>query len=223
MLAVGATLVSIKPQIAIAFAAAVVASLALRKDVRGMALATASVTLVTLAADLIHPFPVVAFLGAGGERAAYDLSTTGALARDLGDGVVLTGALILTSGASVAAALGSSARRHGCAIALCALLGMSLVVAPYAHTYDQLLALPAAFAAVALARGSRAEPVVAGVAIVLWLVLPWVLFLWWPLLGEWSRFHQGGPLGAVPIVSLAGLALVAWVSRAAAARGGARA
>ena len=59
-----------------------------------------------------------------------------------------------------------------------------------------LLVLPALFVALALTARSRAEAPVLGLTALGILVLPWLLFCWWPLLGQGDRLYQGGIAGA---------------------------
>lgn len=206
-LAAGVALASFKPQIAIAFGSAVLVRVVARKDRRALVTIAAALLLVTLPAGLVYPYPVAALWSAPEERLALDLSTIGAFARDVGGGMELVLAIVLVSViAAVAASFASPPDRRP-AVAFATLLALSLVVAPYAHDYDLLLALPAAFAALAAAERSRHELLLLGPIAVFVVVVPWVLFLWWPLQGQGDRVYQGGPLGALPVLALLTLAV----------------
>lgn len=210
-LALGVVLVSLKPHIAIAFGLAALLYVVVRRDRRTFAVAGLALAAVTIPPALLFPFAALG--GAAEERLALDLSTIGALARDLGDGPALVAAIVLVAlGATVAALRASSADRRD-AVLFGAGMALSLALSPYVHDYDQLLVLPAAYAALRLAQGSRAELAVMALVALLVAVLPWVLFFWWPLLDQGDRRFQAGALGALPILVLAGLAAAAWMAQ----------
>lgn len=206
MLALGVAIVSLKPQLALFFGLAVLAYVLARRERTAFAVAGLALAATTLPAALVHPFPLSALGEASTERVVLDLSTTAAFARDLGGGAPLTIALwLLALGAAVVAMRAPRLGLRG-AVPFALVLGLSLVVLPYVHHYDQLLILPVAFTAIAVASGTRRElPIAAAVALILGIV-PWVLFLWWPLQGQEERIFRAGPLGALPLLALLVLA-----------------
>lgn len=212
-LGLGVALISVKPHIAIAFALGVLGYLVWKRKWRSLAVATATLLCVTLPAELRDPFPLAQLTASGGDRLALDLSTIGTAARDLGGGVLLTAVIASIAVAAALAAVWSTAPPVRGAVALAALLVLSLVVAPYAHDYDQLLVLPAFFAAITVARGARAELAVSGLVALGIALLPWVLFSWWPLLGQGDRRYQGGPLGILPVLVALVLLIAVLVAR----------
>lgn len=206
MLALGVTIVSLKPQLALFFGLGVLAYVLLRRDRTAFAVAGLTLTAVTLPAALAHPFPFAALSEAPAERLVLDLSTTAALARDLGGGTPLTVALWAVAFAAAVVAMRAPRRGLRGAVPFALVLGLSLVVLPYVHHYDQLLILPVAFTAIAVSAGTRRElPIAATVALLL-AVISWALFLWWPLQGEEDRRLLWGPLGALPLLALLVLA-----------------
>jgi hypothetical protein len=207
--ALGAALLTLKPQLVVIFALGAIASVVWRRDWRRLAAMALGTVLATLPFELATPFPVGTLLASGGERLAVDLSTLPALARDLGGDVPLVIALALVTAALCAVAFvrAPSVLRPRVAFAV-ALIG-SLALVPYAHDYDMLFALPAVFVALALAAGSRAGSAVALLGTIALVFVPWLLFYWWPLAGEPSRRFLGGPLGAVPVVFALALAAAA--------------
>lgn len=209
VLAVGAVLLSLKPQLVIPFALGLLVWLAMHRRWRGLATAAAAVVAVTLPAELLNPFPFAVVAGAATDRLRADLSTTAALARDLGGGLVL--AVLLTATAIVACAIAVRRSRRAMRphVLFAAALLLSLVLIPYSHDYDLLLCLPAGAAALAIGAGARRAPVSLLVAIAVF-VIPWLLFYWWPLLGQGDRKYLGGPLGGVPLIFSYLLAFVAW-------------
>jgi hypothetical protein len=215
MLAAGVVLLSLKPQLVIPFGIGLLVWLAIHRRWRAIAIGAVAVSAVTLPAELVDPFPFADLVGAAGDRLGADLSTTAALARDLGGGVWL--AVVLTASAAIACAIAvrrstSEARPK---VLFAASLLLSLVLLPYSHDYDLLLCLPAGAAALAIGAGARRASITVLVAIAIFLV-PWLLFYSWPLLGQGDRKYLGGPLGAVPLIFTYVLALVVWLSRGAA-------
>ena len=210
--AAGALLISIKPHIAIAFGVAVLLVLLRRRDARTLAITALALLAVTGAAELRDPFPFAQLSGATTERLALDLSSTGALARDLGGGIGLTAALALASLIAAAMAVRRAPADHRGAMAFGASLLLSLVIAPYVHDYDQLLVLPAAFVALAIAGRSRHRPLIRLMAGGLIAVVPWVLFFWWSLLDQDDRVFKAGALGALPVLMAFGVALASWLA-----------
>lgn len=206
MLALGVAIVSLKPQLVLIFGLSALAYVLLRRDRQAFAVAGLTLAAVMVPAALLHPFPFSALAEAPAERIVLDLSTTGALARDLGGGTPLTVVLwVIALGAAVAAMRAPRRGLRG-AVPFALVLGLSLVVLPYVHHYDQLLILPVTFTALAVSMGTRRElGIVAGVAMVV-AAVPWVLFLWWPLQGQEDRIFQAGPLGALPLLALLVLA-----------------
>lgn len=205
-LALGVAIVSLKPQLALIFGLAALAYVLLRRDRTAFAVGGLALAAVTVPAALADPFPFAALAEASAQRVALDLSTTGALARDLGGGTPLTIVLwVVALGAAVVAMRAPRVGLRG-AVPFALVLGLSLVVLPYVHHYDQLLILPVAFTAIAVATGTRRELPIAAAVAVLVAVLPWILFLWWPLQGQEERVFQAGPLGALPLVALLVLA-----------------
>jgi hypothetical protein len=213
LLGLGVALVSVKPHIAIAFGLGVLGYLLLKKDWRGLVVAAVALLCVTLPAEIRDPFPLALLTSAGGERLALDLSTVGAVARDLGGGAPLTALLLSVAVAAALVAVWSARPASRGAVALAALLVLSVVVAPYAHDYDQLLGVAALFAAIAVASGSRAELVTSGLAATVIAVLPWLLFFWWTLLGQGDRGFRAGPLGILPVLVAVVLAVATWSAR----------
>ena len=213
LLGLGVALVSVKPHVAIALGVGVLGYLLLKKDWRALGVAAVALLCVTLPAELRDPFPLAQLTSAGGDRLALDLSTIGAAARDLGGGEGLTALIASVAVAAAIAAVWAAGPPSRGAVALAAVLLLSLVVAPYAHDYDQLLVLPALFAAIAIAGGSRAELAISGLAGAGIALLPWLLFYWWPLLGEGDRRFQGGPLGMLPVLVAIVLAVATWSAR----------
>lgn len=213
LLGLGVALVSVKPHIAIAFGLGALGYLLLKRDWRSLAVATVTLLCVTLPAELRDPFPLAQLTASGGDRLASDLSTICAVARDLGGGAPLAALIASVAVAAALAAVRSARPPSRGAVALAALLVLSLVVAPYAHDYDELLVVPALFAAIAVASGSRAEPAISGLAAAGIALLPWLLFYWWPLLGQGDRHFQGGPLGILPVLVALVLAVATWFTR----------
>lgn len=205
-LAVGIAIVSLKPQLAVLFGLAALGYVLLRRDREAFAVGGLTLAAATVPAALLHPFPFAALLEAPAERVVLDLSTSGALARDLGGGTPLTVLLwVVALGAAVVAMRAPRVGLRG-AVPFVLVLGLSLVVLPYVHHYDQLLIVPVAFTAIAVATDTRRELPVAALVAVLVAVVPWVLFLWWPLQGQEDRIFQAGPLGALPILAMLVLA-----------------
>jgi alpha-1,2-mannosyltransferase len=215
-LAAGVAVASVKPQLAIAFGLAVFGVVAVKRDWRALGAVVVALVAVTVPAELRTPLPFAQLLGTGNEWLNLDLSTVWALARDLGGGTVLSILLTLLALASTALAASIGAAGSRSTLVLGGLLALSLILTPYAHDYDMLLVLPAVFSTVAVARDGRAGFVGLGLAVAFIGVLPWLLFLWWPLLGEGSRTYQGGPLGALPILVAVTLPIAAWIGRRAA-------
>ena len=215
MIAAGVAIMTIKPHLAIAGAIATIALLVWRRDRRGFASAALSLIVVTILAELRDPYPLARISGAAGTWLGFDVTTVGALARDLGGGLPLTIALLLLASALATFAVARADRPVRWATAYAAVLAMSLVLAPYAHDYDMLLVLPALVVVAGIARGSLREPVALAVTAILIVVVPWMLFLWWPLLGQTDRPAWGGPLGSLPLIAVGALA-VAIATRAAA-------
>ncbi len=207
LLAIGVALVSLKPHIALAFAAGLALYLGVCRERRLLGVTAATLVAVTLPAEIVDPFPLAALTAATAERVGLDQSDLAALARDLGGGAALVAAIatVALAAALIAIRLAPSARRGD--VAFGALLSLSLVVAPYAHDYDQLLTVPASFVGLTLVRGRRGELPFAALFGVLIAAIPWVLFFWWPLLGQPDRIYQAGAIGALQILSLAGLAV----------------
>lgn len=212
LLALGAVLVSIKPHIALAFAVGVATFLATRREWRILAWTAAALAAVVLPAELLHPFPLTAFTAAIDERRSFDLSDLAALSRDLGAGTALIVPLAALSFVAAGAAIRLAPAGHRAATAFAAALALSLVVAPYAHDYDMLLAAPASFVGLALARGARHEAALVALFGLLIGVVPTALFFWWALLDQGDRALQAGAIGALPILSLAALALACSLS-----------
>ena len=206
MLALGVAIVSLKPQLALIFGLAALAYVVLRRDRAAFAVAGLTLAAVTVPAGVLHPFPFSALAEAPAERIVLDLATTAALARDLGGGTPLTIALWLVALGAAVVAMRAPRRGLRGAVPFALVLGLSLVVLPYVHHYDQLLILPTAFTALAVSRGTRRELPIAAAMAVLVAVVPWVLFLWWPLQGQEERIFQAGPLGALPVLALLVLA-----------------
>jgi hypothetical protein len=207
MLALGVAIVSLKPQLAVIFGLAALAYIVLRRDREAFAVAGLTLAAVTVPAAVLHPFPFSALAEAPAERIVLDLSTTGALARDLGGGTPLTVVLWIVAFGAAVVAMRAPRRGLRGAVPFALVLGLSLVVLPYVHHYDQLLILSGAFTAHAVPIGTRRElPIAAAVAVVV-AVVPWILFLWWPLQGQEERIFQAGPLGALPLLALVVLAI----------------
>lgn len=220
MLGIGVALVSLKPHIAIAFGLGVLGYLLVKRDWRSLATATIALLVATIPAELRDPFPLGQLTASGDDRLALDLSTVGAVARDLGDGAAAAAVIASIAIATAVAAVWWTDPRMRRAVAIGALLSLSLVVAPYAHDYDELLIVPTLFAAMSVARGSRVELAISGLAAAAVAIVPWVLFYWWPLLGEGDRRFQGGPLGILPVLAVLMLGLASWsVRRASSAPG----
>lgn len=216
LLAAGVALVSLKPHIAIAFALGALAYMAWR-DRRALAVSAGTLAVVTVPAEIAQPFPLDVVVRASAQRAGLDVSTTGALARDLGGGPALAFAIGLAAVVAAVIALRAAPAAARGAVGFASLGALSLVPVPYAHDYDLLLVLPALFTSLVLARGSRAELAVAGLFGLVLGPVTWLLFFWWPLLGEGGRVYQGGPLGALPLISLVVLAVAALRARRRAA------
>jgi len=221
-LVAGAVLLSFKPQVAALFGVGVIATLVARRDWRGIALTLVALVAALAPAELIDPFPFSDVAAATGERLAADLSTLPALARDMGGGVLLTLLLALGLIAACAAAVRITRGERRANAAFASLLLGSLAVSPYVHDYDLLLCVPAAFAAVGFGMRTRHElPIALGAAGIL-IVVPWLLFYWWPLAGQGDRIYLGGALGGVPVVFALMLAAAATWARgreSASARG----
>ncbi len=211
--AAGAVLVSIKPQIALAFVLAAVAYVIAHRDIRALAAAVGAVAAATIPAWSVHPFPIASLFGSTDQRLGLDLSTTAALARDLGGGVALTLSIAALSLGAAAYALRAARPAARAVVAFGSLTALSLVVAPYVHDYDELLALTAALAAAAIAAGTKIELRVVPLVAILVAAVPWLLFFWWPLLGQGDRPFQGGALGALPPLELIFLAAVVRLRR----------
>lgn len=206
LLALGVAILSLKPQLAVVFGLAALGYVLLRRDREAFAVASLTLAAVTVPAALLHPFPFAALTEAPAERVVLDLSTTGALARDLGGGTPLTVVLwVVALGAAVVAMRAPRVGLRG-AVPFALVLGLSLVILPYVHHYDQLLILPVAFTSLAVATATRRELPIAAAVAVLVAALPWILFLWWPLQGQEERIYQAGPLGALPLFALLVLA-----------------
>ncbi|HVR88232.1 MAG TPA: glycosyltransferase 87 family protein [Candidatus Limnocylindria bacterium] len=199
-LGLGVAIASVKPHLAIAFAIATVGVLVSRRDGRGLAVTLLALAAVTIPAELRDPFPIARIGGAADQWLAFDLSTVGALARDLGGGVPLTVAIVLLGVGAAGLALRIAPGRSRWTVSYGALLTLSLVLTPYAHDYDMLLVLPAVFAAAGVAQRARTEHVVVALEALLVAVVPWLLYLWWPLLGQSERINSAGPLGALPVI-----------------------
>ena len=212
MLAAGVVLLSLKPQLVIPFGLGLLVWLAVERRWRAIAISVLALVAVTVPTELLHPFPFAEIVGAAGDRLRADLSTTGAVARDVGGGVWLAAALMLTAAVACAMAVRWSTPAARPRILFAASLLLSIVLLPYSHDYDLLLCLPAGAAALAIGSRSRRTGISGLAAIAIFLV-PWLLFYWWPLLGQGDRKYLGGPLGAAPVIFTYILALVAWLSR----------
>jgi hypothetical protein len=211
MLAAGVVLLSLKPQLVIPFGIGLLVWLAIHRRWRAIAISAVALSAITLPAELVDPFPFSDLVGAASDRLGADLSTTAALARDLGGGVLLT--LVLAASAAVACAMAvwrsTPAARPN--VLFAASLLLSLVLIPYSHDYDLLLCLPAGAAALSIGVGARRASITVFLALAIFLV-PWLLFYAWPLLGQGDRKYLGGPLGAAPLIFTYVLAVVAWLS-----------
>ncbi len=210
--AAGVVLLSLKPQLVIPFGIGLLVWLAIHRRWRAIAIAAVAVIAVMLPPELLNPFPFADIVSAAGDRIRADLSTTAALARDLGDGVLLAAALTATAAIACAIAVRWSRPEARPRVLFAASLLLSLVLLPYSHDYDLLLCLPAGAAALAIGAGARRASITVLVSIAIFLV-PWLLFYAWPLLGQGDRRYLGGPLGGVPLIFTYLLALVAWSSR----------
>ena len=210
--AAGCVLLSLKPQLVIALGIGLLVWLVAHRRWREIAVAAVAVIAVTLPAELATPFPMADVLSAAVDRIRADLSTTAALARDLGGGVLLTVTLIASAAVACVIAVRRSTPEARPKVLFASSLLLSLALLPYSHDYDLLLCLPAGAAALAIgAAGARRAQITVLVAIVIFLV-PWLLFYAWPLLGQGDRRYLGGPLGAAPLIFAYVLALVAWSS-----------
>lgn len=220
-LAIGAALITLKPQLLIPMGVAALVIAVARRDMRALLALAAAAVFATLPFELLTPFPMGALVGSSGERLAADLSTIPALARDLGGGTPLALALAALTVSACVAAFAAGGPRHRRLVAGASLFVLSLALAPYAHDYDMLVAVPAMFAVVALGsgRGSRrASMLLATIGLG---VVPWLLFYWWPIVGDADRRFLGGPLGGVPIAFAATLLLAAIAARRSAELGAA--
>jgi hypothetical protein len=213
VLAAGVALVSIKPQVVAIFGIGVLAYLVGRRDWRAIGAAVAGLAAVTLPAELTSPFPLEQITAATNERLALDLSTVGALSRDLGGGIALAVALTIIGLTTCAAAVRLAPRGQGPAIAFGALLAAAAVLSPYLHDYDMLTLLPAAFAIMAITAMPRVELVLLLLGALLVAAAPWMLFFWFALRDEGERMYQGGPLGALPLLVAAALPAALWLAR----------
>jgi hypothetical protein len=215
LVAGGAALLTLKPQLVLPLAIFAVGYALARRDLRQLGVMAVAAAAVTVPFEIASPFPFDAVFASTGERLGVDLSTIAALARDLGDGTALAIALTALTVAACALAVWSAVREQRPIVLGASLFVLSLAVSPYVHDYDLLLGVPAAFALVAVGtirRTGLVTPLGAALSLV---VAPWLLFYWWPLAGEGARRFQGGPLGAVPIVLGAALVLAAYAGRRA--------
>jgi glycosyl transferase family 87 len=214
-LAAGVALVSLKPQLVAVFGLGVLGYLVVRRDWRSVGAMAVGLAAVTLPAELASPFPFAQVLAATNERLALDLSTVGALSRDLGGGPALVIALtILGLAACIVAARGAPAAGRA-TILFAALLTANAVTSPYLHDYDMFTLLPAAFAVMTIAAAPAIELGLLVLGGLLVAAAPWVLFLWFALRDEGGRVYQGGPLGALPLLVAFALAGAVMVVRSA--------
>lgn len=209
--AIGIALLTLKPQVALPIILFAFGYVLVRRDVRRLVVMSASAFVVTALPWLVTPFPLAAVADSSAERLNVDLSSIPALARDLGGGDVLAALLIAIAALACAAAI--ALRRSDRAVTIAAaLFVLSIALVPYVHDYDMLLVIPGAIAVLTYANG-RHEGRFAALTAVALVLAPWLLFYWWPLLGEPARRFQGGPLGAVPLVIALSLAAGAFLSR----------
>ncbi|MDQ6858199.1 MAG: glycosyltransferase 87 family protein [Chloroflexota bacterium] len=206
----GVIILSTKPQLGIALGVFALGVLISRRDWGAIGAIVATLVTVTFAANLRSPFPLAQLLGTGGEWLSVDLSTAWGLSRDLGGGTELSFLLIASAVASVIVAVRIASGGLRNSFLLGGLMALSLAVTPYAHDYDMLLLLPAAFVVVASSPRPRVWSV--GIGLLLILALPWLLFMWWPLLGQGARVYQGGPLGALPLITAWAMPVAAWIT-----------
>lgn len=204
-LVVGVGLLSVKPHIVLAFSAGLAIYLA-RRDRRLLVVAVGTVAALTAASTAITPFPVDAVGRAFGDRRSFDVATTLALARDMGDGLAVAAAVALVSAAAAIAAWRSAPAAARAYVGLAAALAVSLVVAPFAHDHDQTILVPALFAVVLLVRGARYEVALDAAILAVAVVAPWA-YLVTRLITRNDLSNIEGPLGALPVIALIGLAV----------------
>lgn len=212
VLAVGVAIASLKPQLFLLSAIGALGYVILRRDRTSFVAGALALAAVTVPALIVHPFPFAALTEASAERVALDLSTTSALARDLGGGPVLTLVITLVAVAAAAIAMRAPWVAARGAVAFGLALALSLVVLPYLHHYDHLLILPAAFTALVIATGTRREVPVVVLLLVLLVPVSWLLHFWWPLLGQLGH-ERSGPVGALPTLALLVLAYASGARR----------
>ena len=170
----GVALVALKPHLLIPFS--IVCAVTLVRLRRWRLVATGVLTLGVLgaagqAATASRALTLDSFMSGSDLKAGLDVATTWSLARAVTPGSVwpLAGALAVLACALIgwrATRRAPNGARDG--VAFAALLAFSLAAAPYAHTYDHLLLLPA------LAIAVRAWPRSALAIVLVALLFPWL-------------------------------------------------
>ncbi|CAN5204513.1 hypothetical protein BH18CHL2_BH18CHL2_06580 [soil metagenome] len=210
-LVAGALLLSLKPHLFIAFAVIVVAVLVWRR--RWSAIAITSGTVLSLAAASFARFPLPeAWLANAAGRVSFDVPAIWALASAWlpeAQSVVVVALLLFATVLAGVALSGSHADRDALLVATG--LGLSLVSAPYEHTYDHVLLLPAVVLMIEIA--ARLRPF----ARATWLAAATAIGVLYPWIAYFADFVVGNqlPSALVPISTLAGLAAVTVAARTA--------
>jgi len=100
--------------------------LLVKRDWRSLATATIALLVATIPAELRDPFPLGQLTASGDDRLALDLSTVGAVARDLGDGAAAAAVIASIAIATAVAAVWWTDPRMRRAVAVGALLGAGI-------------------------------------------------------------------------------------------------
>jgi hypothetical protein len=171
---VAAVVLTLKPHVAIAIAAASIVTLVRAHRWRTIAITVAVLVALAGIAILRYPEAVQAILGRGEGKAELAWATTWALGAAAGGAWIaaVIAAMALGAALATARALPLGLRPAGIAATSAA---VSLAVAPDLHPYDVLLAFPLLALATTVAVPARQWVMLAGTAI--FVLAPWVIVL----------------------------------------------
>jgi hypothetical protein len=171
----------LKPHLLIGFGAVIVGALARARRFRALALAIGVAIGLVLIGLALDPPPIASLLQRAGSKAQANNATIWALGEFLlpDRGLVVAALLIVAAAAAFAVAVARTRGNDRDAVLVAGGLALSRAVAPYAHTYDDLLLMPAIAATLAFAqRSGTAIRTLAQVATVLVvLMLSWAAYL----------------------------------------------
>lgn len=203
--ALGAVLVALKPHLFLVLALAALVALIARRRWRVLGVTAGALLVLVVVGEIISPIPLETFTSNVGTKATLDVATIWVLASLVAPAFAFALGLVIAAGAAAlawrAVTRADAALRPTMFIAATAAL--SLAVAPYAQTYDQLALLPATALAMVGAEGQPPlrRAAVLGGGVIAMVALAWVTYFASFLLGT----QAWGAL--VPLATLVVLAV----------------